>query len=68
MAAFRLVSIPCPKCGVDLEQHADLTHVAWVNKGADPEGMARLDLILECEGCRTQFNAFVPLADFAEFD
>lgn len=68
MASFQLVSIPCSKCGAELEQHGDLTHVGWVNEGADPEGEARLDLILECEACSTRFNAFVSLADFMEID
>lgn len=58
------MGIPCPKCKVDLPDHAELTLTDWVSPSADPEGKARLDLVLECEACGLQLNAFVPLDAF----
>jgi len=58
--------VPCPKCQADLIELAELTLADWVAPDQDPEGKARADLILECEACGTQFNAFVPLDAFQE--
>ena len=65
----RLSPFPvCPKCGADLRSHGELTLVDWVAPSSDPEGKARLDLILDCEACAAKFNAFVALEDFVEAD
>lgn len=59
------VEIPCPACGCDLPDHvSDPALTDWVMPSRDPEGLARLDLILECEECGARLNAFVPLRDF----
>ena len=57
-------AIPCPNCGEDLQDLGELTLVGWVDRSQDPNEETKLDLILECEGCLKQFNAFVPLNDF----
>lgn len=58
------MAVPCPKCKTDLTESAELTLTDWVEPGADPEGKARLDLILECEACGLLLNAFVALDRF----
>lgn len=59
-----IAPIPCPKCGADLQDCGEITAVGWAQPSHDPEGKARVDLILDCEACAAQFNAFVALTDF----
>lgn len=58
--------IPCPHCGEDISAKDHLTHVGWVPAERDPEGKARVDLILNCGWCDTDFNFFAPLGDFEQ--
>ena len=67
-ASFEQRCTPCPKCGADLGLHGEVTCTDWVPAAADPEGQARADLILECEECGSQFNAFVALEDFHQIE
>ena len=60
--------IPCPKCGADLHDCGEVTHVDWVNACDYPQGKARMDLVLDCEVCGAQFNAFVALDAFQEIE
>jgi len=57
--------IPCPNCRADLRHTGDVRLFGWVSaKHDDTEGKDRADLILQCEECKAEFNAFVPLDAF----
>ena len=68
MSAHRSPYPACAKCGADLNHSGELTLVHWVDPASDPEGKARLDLILDCEACGTQFNTYVALEAFVAVD
>jgi len=57
-------TIPCPRCGRDLFYTGALDHVGWVLASHDPDGKVRLDLVLSCDTCAVQLNAFVAFEDF----
>jgi hypothetical protein len=54
----------CPRCGVELEFHGEVTLIGFVRADSDPEGKVRADLMLDCDACEARFNAFVALSDF----
>lgn len=57
----------CPGCGCDLSQHAEITLVDWAPTHR-PQTSWSADLILACEECGAQFNAFVQLTAFAPIE
>lgn len=56
---------PCPKCGEDLRD-GDLEHGHGVTAESDPESKARLELILICHHCESEFYVFVPVCELRE--
>lgn len=54
----------CPNCGCDIAAHGDITLIGWAPPIPQAEPTHSADLILECEQCEAQFNAFVPLGNF----
>lgn len=63
-ASKYVITAPCPRCGVDLVHHGAIHLMGFVAAEDDPEGKARADLILSCDACETDLNAFVPVNDF----
>ncbi len=57
-------AVPCRRCGVDLHHHGEVTAVGLVSAIDDPDRKDRFDLVLTCDCCGQQFNAFVPVDDF----
>lgn len=55
----------CPTCGEDLGD-ADPMLGPGVPAQQDPEGKARIELILTCYSCEAEFFAFVAVSDFQE--
>lgn len=57
---------PCPCCGAALEDFGEVDLVGAVSALDDPEGRARLDLIVRCCECEHEFNAFVPVDELVQ--
>lgn len=56
---------PCPCCGSDLRS-ADIDLGEGVSATSDPEGIARIELLLSCFECEAEFHAFVPVSELIE--
>lgn len=56
--------VRCPHCNADLDLSSNVSNYGLVPAESDPEGKARLDLILECDECGRGWNVFVPVEDF----
>lgn len=53
---------PCPACGHNLAD-AEATLGPGVGAAHDPNGEAKVELLLTCFECEREFCAFVPVAD-----
>lgn len=58
---------PCPNCGEDLRD-ADLELGHGVTAAGDPEGKARLELVVSCWHCESVFWALVPVCELQEVE
>jgi hypothetical protein len=57
---------PCPGCGCALEDEGEVDLIGAVSALDDPEGRARLDLLVRCGECEHEFNVFVPVDELVQ--
>lgn len=55
---------PCPRCGADLHENAQVAVQNWVPAADAPQGKPVADLLVTCDSCGALLNAFVPLSEF----
>lgn len=53
---------PCPECGQDLTD-ADIVTGPSVPADRDPDGQAKLEIVVCCYHCESEFYAFVPVCE-----
>ena len=56
---------PCPNCGENLND-ADALLGQGVAASNDPEGKARIELLLTCYSCESEFFVFIAVSDLTE--
>lgn len=53
----------CPSCGADLVFHGEAEIIGSVDAANDPRGESRLDMMITCANCDTDFNVFVAVSE-----
>ena len=57
---------PCPQCGGALEDEGEAQLIGAVSALDDPDGRARLDLLIRCGDCEHEFNVFVAVDELVQ--